>query len=700
VIEITADFETANQGDCDLPTVGAWAYAEHPMTEVLCLVLTDGLGQHLYTWFPGQSIDYLLLLAGRDDIMWVSHNAQFEQAIWMKIMEPLGLPRIPIKQWKCTLAVCAYKVLPLKLERAAQVLGLAEQKDTEGRKLTLSLSKPMTQVAWMAEKSPWITQAEHKRQYEPIYDRRPATLARVAAYCLQDDVTEAALHRVIGDLSPYERQVWELDQVINQRGLRIDVPYVHACQRVVAGATVPMQRRFAAITGGLSTGQVEKIMGWCHENGFKLPNLQKPTLKSYGIGIDDEDDDDDEAAVSADRLLPMPANVREALSIRAMLGSASIKKLPRMLACLSSDGRVRGALQYHAAGPGRWGGRLFQPHNFPRAGAEVIDIIKGKETAGPPRSEDLKAALMTGDAGYVSALYGDPILAVAGGLRHALIPADGHVYRSGDYSQIEARMVLALAGQHDKCEVFAKRGSGIYLDMAEAIYKRPAGSLDKHNDIAEYTIGKNTILGCGFQMGAATFRNRYCPLQTEAFAKGVIKTYRTDFAPEVPKLWAGLQEAALMAVYDGQPHDAYGVTYSRVDRWLTARLPDGQMLWYFDPQLVKRAMPWDATDIRLGWTYKAIKSNAWKTIHAYGGLLTENVVQALARGLLCEAMFRLEANGYPLVLTVHDEALGEPKRAQGDQKAFEQIMAERSAWARAIGVPVAVEGWEGDCYRK
>jgi hypothetical protein len=255
----------------------------------------------------------------------------------------------------------------------------------------------------------------------------------------------------------------------------------------------------------------------------------------------------------------------------------------------------------------------------------------------------------------------------------------------------------------------SKIGSGAYLDMAEAIYNIPPGTWTKDKatidwakkaHVAEYTIGKNTILGCGFQMGASTFRRRYCPDQTIEFAEKVIKTYRTVKAPLVPKLWAGLQEAALKAMQSRGRAEAYGIVYQWQPNALACHLPDGQIMWYRGAQLCLQPMPWDKTDMRPGWTYQAVKNGRPIKVYAYGGLLTENAVQKIARGFLVEATYRLEAENFPLVLTVYDECMSEIPLARSDYKAYEQIMAERTAYARAIKVPIAVEGWAGTRYKK
>lgn len=304
-------------------------------------------------------------------------------------------------------------------------------------------------------------------------------------------------------------------------------------------------------------------------------------------------------------------------------------------------------------------------------------------------------ALLTGDWNFVEMVLGPAIPAVVSGLRHALITDPGNGFLSGDYAQIEARIVLGLAGQTDKIKLF-ETGTP-YQDMAQTIYGHP---VDKHRDLAEYTIGKNTVLGCGFQMGATKFFDRYCPKQSIEFAERVINIYRKEWAPLVPGVWYGLQDAATACVWSKEPREAYGVLYALEDGWLTARLHSGRKLYYWNPQRTSRPVPWDHTDIRPGFSYQAMKMGQWKTIHAFGGLLTENVVQGLARDVLVHAMFRLEQEGYPLVLTVHDEALIEAELAKLDEKAVQQVMGERPEWLIGLGVPIKVETWVGDRYRK
>ena len=415
--------------------------------------------------------------------------------------------------------------------------------------------------------------------------------------------------------------------------------------------------------------------------------ISKGTLATL-LGETDEGEEveewEDEGALYSE----MPAKVRRALEIRQLVGSASIKKLARMELCVGADERARGLLQYHGAGTGRWAGRLFQPQNFPR----------GSLSADP---EALVDAIMTGEYEYVEALFGPAVEVVVSSLRHAIIAAPRRALVVGDFAGIEARVVLALAGQHDKTALMAG-GKDVYLDMAEDIYKAPRGSLNKKEHGALRQIGKNTVLGCGFQMGWRKFKTRYCPDQTDEFAQGVIVAYRKTWAPLVPDLWKSGDCRARNGAHWRAPR-VRRRQYAIDGEWLTARLPSGRKLWYFQPEECRKEMPWstpDEPDIRLAWRYKVKKMGHWRHVDAFGGLLTENVVQALARDLRVAAMFKCESNGIPIVLTVHDEIVGEPRTQDADPLALEQILCDSPPWARQIQVPVAAECWVGDRYKK
>jgi DNA polymerase len=304
-------------------------------------------------------------------------------------------------------------------------------------------------------------------------------------------------------------------------------------------------------------------------------------------------------------------------------------------------------------------------------------------------------------------LFGDPFEAVISGLRHSIMAAPDRTLNVGDYNTVEARIVLAIAGAQNALAILQDKNRDVYAEMAATIFdhiKAPYGKDEvkrfKVAHLAERQTGKNTVLGCGFQMGAPKFQLRYAKDKPLEFAKKCIDAYREDFAPEVPELWYGLEEAACRAVWDRRPTEAYGIEYRHEDIWLTCRLHSGRKLYYPFPQPVKKAMPWDETDIRPAWTCKASKNGRFITRDMYGGLLTENVVQATARDLLVDAILKCEKDNLPVVLTVHDEAVTEPLHHFSDHVRLQHIMEDRPRWAVELGVPIAAETWAGDRYRK
>ncbi|MDR3562026.1 MAG: hypothetical protein P4N59_11410 [Negativicutes bacterium] len=678
MIECVPDFETTSR--CDLKAAGSWRYSEDITTNVICLSFKWRTRRedktfrpwHKSNWVPGTDNRELSLLVSDPTVIFIAHNTGFEKAIWRNIMVPIyGFANIPNSRWHDTMATCAMKVLPLELERAATVLRLQTQKDMEGRKLTLGLSR------------------FNKKGALPVLT--PEVRQRVIQYCEIDIDTQSDLHERIGYLTPEERQVWLLDQRINERGVKLDMDLVRQMQQVVDKASTPLLEEFYRLTG-LGINQNAKVLAWVKGQGVDLPNMQKETLAQVlgqDIDGDAEDAGDDVGAMPR---WDLPDNVHRVLHIRQLIGSSSIKKLGKMEASVCADRCARGLLQYHGAGPGRWSGRLLQPQNFPRG-----TILHGEgDNRHAPDPAIVVQALMTGDPAIVQDLIGPPVETVVSALRHVLIPRPGRVFVAGDFSGIQARSVLAVAGQHDKTALMAA-GADVYVDMAETIYRR---KITKKADPAERQVGKNTVLGAGFGMGAKKFRLKYCPEQPLDFAQSVVDAYRKEWAPCVPKLWYGLEAAAVNTVNRRKVHEAYGFVFDLEDMWLTCRLPSGRKIWYFNPQPTRRAMPWDENDIRPGFSYQAMKQGVWKTIDAFGGQLTENVICGIEADLMRHAMFKCEANGFPIVMLVHDEIVTEPLTADANVDTLSQIMCDSPAWCSELQIPVAIEGWIGDRYKK
>lgn len=702
---IICDYETASARD--LKTCGAAVYAEHWSTEILCLVWRRERGNAFGVWCPWldeyRDLTELRRLAEDPEAIFVSH-AMFEQFIWRFIMVPvLGMPPLPPERWEDTQATAAYKSLPLALEKLLKVLGRPTQKDMEGSRLTIGLSRP---------------------KKDGSYDRTTATLGRVVEYCKTDVAGEEDALHALGDVSAGERKVWLLDQEINHRGVKIDLEFVRAAQQVVDRATVPLLTEFRDLTSGINPTQRDKVVEWCKGQGVELESLRKDYLAEL-LGSDEDGEDDagyeslaDEELVASDLSgfggasggLPTP--VRRVLEIRQMLGSASIKKLARMQACVGSDGRARSLLQYHAAHPGRWGGRLIQPQNFPKGGivgadggkVDYIDAI----LSGDPNSCRFHKKMLDGSLAAIEAIE-----TVSMSLPSALVAEEGYVYEVGDYSGIEARIVLALAGQHDKTALIAA-GLDAYLSFACDMFHVPQGTYTK-DDKAARQKGKGGVLGCGFQCGYDSFNYKFLggkPGQITAFGQILnrdfgdpdtailtVNTYRQQWAPKVVELWNALKWAVKECVAHGRTITVYGCTLRIVGDFMAIDLPSGwQTVWYYQPAMRPRET---ARGVEYQPSYKAMKSGKWITVFLYGGILCENIVQALARGILVEAMGRLNYREQKqIVLSVHDEAVCEVPEDKADLPRFISAMEERSPWIERMGVPIAVEAWTGSRYKK
>ncbi len=579
-----ADFET--RSEVDVRNVGAWAYAEHPTTEILCLSYQLP-GQKTKLWtpplpFPQEIIDFL-----EDNGAVQAHNVQFEQAVWYFLLfKALGVPKP--KTWHCTMSRCAYRALPMGLGQVGAVLGLPIQKDKRGKYLLQKLSKPRKPTK--KDPNKWVADWD---LLEELYD-----------YCILDTDTEKLLGDTIGDLPWNEYVVWCLDQKINRRGLMIDLEAVHAAIYMAEKLEKQYNEELNQITDGeVPRGtMVARMKKWLEEHDCPLPGLGKEIIEDVLIKRDD--------------LLP---EVKRVLELRKLLSRASAKKLYKMVDCAGSDGAIRGLLAYHGAGTGRWAGRLVQPHNFPRGSIKDMDALIG--------------IIKMRDIELLEMLYGDPMEAISSSLRGMLISRPGKDFYVADFSSIEARVLMWLAGEREALNAFKESDAGlgpdIYCSFAESLYDRP---INKKDDKDERQLGKIGILGCGYQMSGKALKDQaetqYKVEMDRAKADWIVETYRSTY-PNVKSLWYGLENAAVQAVLRGGVYSYCGIVYENIHdsagSWLRCRLPSGRYIWYFDPKVTWEMMPWGKEKQCLSYQGRDNKNNGvWGRVRTYGGMLTEN----------------------------------------------------------------------------
>jgi DNA polymerase bacteriophage-type len=678
------DLETAST--VDLTAVGAPVYAEHPTTHILCMAYKVDGGPTQLWWphmpFPADFAE--LILAGGEVHAW---NAAFERTLWPLLVARHGAPAVPLGQWRCTMVRALLQGFPAKLEHAGPSMGLGVCKDDAGHRLMLQLCKPRQR---------W---APGKKGYDDAYARTGSLyeqtgehqllpdgevvrwwqdtdkLARLGAYCVTDVDTEAAAGAFLDPWSERELAGWQLDQRINDRGFYVDTALVHAALSLVAPATKRANKLLFDLTGGAlkSVTKPNEIRAWINEQlGLELASIDKKVLNDILVTMKDT----------------LPANVKAVIKLRLAAAKTSTAKLRALLNGLSADGRFRGGLQYAGAGrTNRWAGRRFQPHNLPRPEKWAIHAVPYV----------LECAL-----DFIELAFGSGLEAISNILRSCIVAAPGRELHFADYNAIEARVTAWLCGAWKILEAY-RSGKDPYRMMAAKVFGIEDWTTISKDGFERF-LGKQIILGCGFQMGAKRFQGScrdYGQYIDMALAERSITTYRED-NPEIPTGWRALDGAAATAMHN--PCQWVPALGHKVHFWydgstfLRVALPSGRLLSYLHPRLEADTTPWGQPCWKFyfwGWNNERQRME-WANM--YGGKWMENIVQATARDVMLDSMLALDAGGWSIILTVHDEEGAEELAGQRQLDAFIRTMSQPPAWAPDL--PLAVEGWTGHRYRK
>lgn len=643
---VSIDFET--RSTVDLRRTGVYRYAQDASTDVWCMAYAFD-DEDPAVWKPGEPLPVALVQYIEQCGELRAWNAQFERTIWNAILtKRYGWPATTVDQWVCTAAEARAMALPGSLEMAAQVLGVSQQKDTQGANLMLRMARPR----------------RVEENGDIIWWDIPERVDRLVQYCRQDVRTETAIAKAIRRLAETERAVFVLDQRINDRGVRLDKKLAKAAKAVAEKATLEANRALYDITEGKvsKVSNVGRLTAWLAAQGVAAESLGKDSLaelRSTATGA-----------------------VADALSIRAEAGKSSVAKIEAMLGAVCDDGRIRGMLLYHGAATGRWAGRLVQPQNFPRG--DIADV------------ENYIPLVLAKDYAGLDALA-NPLSIISSMLRSMLIAADNHNLIAADFSAIEARVLAWLAGEELLLQTFRNKGD-VYKVMASRIYGVPAGDVDKN----QRQVGKMAILGLGYGMGANKFVDSCKTMAgivlTPEQSKEVVTLYRNTNR-KIVQFWADLNAAALDAVREeGSVQSVGAIKYTMRGGYLWCVLPSKRPLAYARPKIVERETPWGSTTEAVSFEGMDSFTKKWSRHELYGGLLAENVVQAVARDIMAAAMLRLEDAGYPIIMSVHDELVCEVPEGFGSVAEFEALMSAPPAWASTC--PIDAEGWIGKRYRK
>lgn len=644
----TLDIETRSA--VDLKKVGAYRYAEDPSTEIIACSYRVGDGPIVRGFDKPEGI----LLA---------HNAGFERAL---LNAKLGWNLTP-EDMDCTMARALAAGLPASLERCGSALKAPIQKDKDGRRLMLKMCRPRKvhddgRIEWRDD---------------------PGDHERLRSYCDQDVSSECAIDARLPPLSPRERAVWVLDQTINDRGVRVDVPGVHAALLAVDEAKRRSDYLVLGLTNGAVTActQTAKIVTWINGRGIPCESIAKGEVDELVLRADLFDD-------------PL---VEEVVRLRRAAARSSTAKYQAILDTVCKDGRVRGTLAYHGAHTGRWAGRLIQPQNFPRVDSqENVEAALGLLASAKSPSEAVDLIDLT---------VGPPMEVLSQCLRAMIVAPPGKKLVGGDFANIEGRVNAWFAGERWKLDAFRAYDEGVGADLYRLAYARSFGLQPEAVDSAGRQIGKVMELALGYQGGVGAFQTMarvYGVSVPDSRADALKRAWR-DANPLITQSWWDLQNAAIAAV------DSRGlvvpvledrIRYVSDGKFLYCRLPSGRVLHYASPivRWKKRTVTVDGEEVDLpparGVTYFGVNSltKKWGPIDLYGGSQCDHIVQGTARDLLVEAMFRVEKAGYPIVLTVHDEILSEVDEGFGSSDEFAELMAVLPPWAE--GLPVSVKVWE------
>lgn len=605
----------------------------------------------------------LQLLIFSDDVVKHAYNAAFE---WyclskhFKIKNPIAW----IRQWRCTMLHGLYLGYPSGLDALGSALNLPQDKRKMGvgKSLINYFCKPC---------KPTKSNGGRTRNY-PHHE--PEKWQLFKGYCIRDVVTENTILNMLSAFPvPDDVQAqWEQDMRINACGVRLDRQLIEGalyCNEII---TDELMGDAIRLTGLENPNSVAQLKAWVEDHlGYEISDLNKETVS----GLLNKDD--------------IPCDVRSVLEIRQELGKSSVSKYSTMRECICGDERARGLLQFYGANrTGRWAGRFVQVQNLPRNYIETLDIARKYV-----KEKNIEALKL---------LYGNVPDTLSQLIRTAFIPSEGNKLVVADFSAIEARVIAWLAGESWRLDVFNTHGK-IYEASASSMFGVPIEKIKKGNPeyalrakgkVAELALGYQGSAGALIQMGALNMG-----LSEEELPDIVSRWRKAN--PRIKDLWYTCENAALEVMNTGRAAGINkGIIFSReydiasgLD-FFTVTLPSGRKLFYPHPFLGENQFGKQA----LHYYGVGQQNKKWSVQSTYGGKLTENIVQAIARDCLAVTLKRLEDAGLQVVMHIHDEAVIDcPKDKISVDEAC-GLMGQPIAWAE--GLPLKAAGFEAEYYMK
>ena len=661
-----------------LKTAGTYRYAEDQSTEIMCLMFAFG-DEPVNIWIPDLFLPQELKLrifrwltehqpgglmhtgpkcpkrirwhADRGGRFW-AFNAMFERNV---LRGPAGraisFPKTKRSQWHCTMVQAKENGLPADLGRCAKALKTVHQKDEDGRGDMLRLSKP---------RKP----SKHNPATRWTPDDAPDKFFNLYTYCVDDVLTEREVHHNCNPITKNERRIYLLDQKINDRGWKVDLKAVDDVQYLIANYKQRIVDKMIKLCG-LKPTQTQALAEWIRAQGVDIPNLQAQTVEDYLKRKD------------------QPQEVRWALRMYSLHNMKAPAKYTAMQRAVCADDCLHGMFNFYGASTGRWSSRIVQLQNLFRP---VIDDPEFAIELFSDREIDMIKVWFAKN----------PMKVFASCVRGMLIPRVGRDLLFADFSSIEARIVAWMANAVDKLKIFSTHGL-VYEYTASKIWNHPL-DLDslkrfkkEHPDLR--FLGKIAELAFGYQGGQAAGVKMAKDFGADLNAEKAdeVKWSWRDANPEIVAMWENVKDAAIMAVLKpGTTTQAHRLAFRVVGDYLYMRLPSGRKLAYYKPCIKNEELRYWGID-----TY----TRQWTLCKTYGGKLVQNAAEGIARDLMVAGMFNLYRTGiYPILGTVHDEIITEPKEGFGSIAEVERLMTMPLKWAK--GLPVRAVGERCKRYKK
>ena len=658
---LSIDLETFSS--VSIRDAGAWKYLQSPDFEILLFAYSlDGGPVVVIDVASGETVPQWLVDAlTSPEYIKHAYNAPFEYGCLDRVYGGM----IP-SQWRCTMFHGLYCGYTAGLDATGKALGLPEDKQK------LNTGKALIRYFCV----PCRPSKSNGGRLRNLPKHDPDKWALFKEYNAQDVVTEMEIEKRLS-LTPvpdWVQHQWEVDLTINQRGVAVDQELVQGALYMGAVTREALMQEATQITNLKNPNSGKQLLEWLNkamETGEDdaLPNLRKDTVSKMLDGMEEGD-------------------VKRVLEIRQELSKTSTKKYDAIEECVCADDRVRGLLQFYGANrTGRWAGRLVQVQNLPRTYTQNIelarDLVRRKET------------------GALRMIYGSVPDTLSQLIRTAFVASPGNVLIDADFSAIEARVISWLAGEEWRLQAF-RDGKDIYCESASQMFGVPVvkhginGELRAKGKIAELALGYQGGTGALINMGALDMG------LTEEELPEIVTRWR-DANSKIRNLWYAMDSAAIDVIGRGGTAVVNGLKLSReydiaqgVSK-LVIQLPSGRCLYYINPSLGTNQF--GGSSIIYNGVDQTTKR--WKQIETYGGKLTENCVQAIARDALAGALDRLEAAGLPVVFHVHDEVVIDAKPFASNKEMLKKvtdIMAAPIPWAPTL--PLNAEGWVGDFFTK